>query len=70
MGHPLRDQTGQAAVGTEVGYIQLEDTGPGSAVGKSHSGMVQGLVGEDNHPAETAADFGLGLAAVIVNECQ
>lgn len=70
MGHPPRDQTGQAVAEMEVGHIQLEDTGPGSAVGKLHSGMVQGLVGEDNHPAETAVDFELGLAAVIVNECQ
>lgn len=48
----------------------MEDTGPGSGVGKSHLGMAQRLVGLDNHPVETAVDFELGLEAVIVNECQ
>lgn len=43
---------------------------PGFGVGRLLSGMAQGFVEEDNHPAETVVGFGLGLEAVMVNEYQ
>lgn len=51
--------------------MQLEeDMGPGFGVSRSQPGMAQGLAEEDNHPAGTTADSGLGLAAVMMNACQ